>query len=112
MVSGQIRVLIVEDHQLVADGLVLALGRHADLQVVGAAGTVAEATRLVPKTRPDVVLLDYYLPDGTGARVANVIRQQLPGTAIVVLTGVTGEGALPIGAGSGHKRHAAVYAGW
>ena len=92
--SGPIRVLIVEDHQLLAEGLALALGRHADLQVVGAASTVAEGTRLALETRPDVVLLDYYLPDGRGTQVASVIRQQLPRTAIVVVTGETGEAAL------------------
>ncbi len=92
--SGQIRVLIVEDHQLLAEGLALALGRHADLQVVGAAGTVAEGTRLALETRPDVILLDYHLPDGRGTQVASVIRQQLPRTAIVVVTGETGEAAL------------------
>jgi len=85
-VADQTRVLIVEDHQILAEGLALALGRHDDLLVVGLAGTVAEAVAMADRERPDVVIMDYHLPDGTGAQAALAIRQHLPEAAIVILT--------------------------
>lgn len=93
-VSDPLRVLIVEDHQVLADGLELAIGRHSDLAVVGQAGTVADATRLAAESAPDVVLMDYHLPDGSGADAARAIRKQLPGTAVVILTAETSEDAV------------------
>jgi DNA-binding NarL/FixJ family response regulator/anti-sigma regulatory factor (Ser/Thr protein kinase) len=89
-----LRVLIVEDHRAVADGLALALGREADLQVVGIASRVGQAVCLSKQTRPDVLLVDYYLPDGTGAEAAAAIRQHLPDVAVVILTGEEGDAAL------------------
>jgi DNA-binding NarL/FixJ family response regulator len=61
-----INVAIVDDHPLVAEGLALALETEADLHLVGTAATVAEARRLVDTQRPDVVILDVRLADGTG----------------------------------------------
>jgi DNA-binding NarL/FixJ family response regulator len=81
-----IRVLIVEDHQVVADGLGLALSRDDRIEVVGMATTVAEAVALAPRVNPKVVLLDYHLPDGTGADAARAIRADCPDAAVVVLT--------------------------
>lgn len=89
-----VRLLIVEDHRVLAEGLELALGRHPDLEVVGLAGTVADATRLAGEHRPDVVLMDYYLPDGTAPEAANSIRERLPGVAVVVLTADDSEDTL------------------
>ena len=88
------RVLIVEDHRVVADGLALALGHDPALEVVGTATTVAEATTQARETRPDVLLVDYHLPDGTGAEVAVAIRAYLPNAAVVVLSADPGEQAL------------------
>jgi DNA-binding NarL/FixJ family response regulator len=62
--------------------------------VVGIARRVADAVSLASETRPDVLLLDYYLPDGTGTEAAAVIRQELPEVAIVVLTAETSDEAL------------------
>jgi DNA-binding NarL/FixJ family response regulator len=84
-----IRVLIVEDYALLAEGLAAALGRHADMQVVGVAGTVAAATALAMQERPDVVLMDYHLPDGTGAEAAAAIQEVLPQVVIIMVTGDT-----------------------
>ena len=81
-----VRLLIVEDHQLLAEGLELALERDADCNVVGLAHNVEDAMRLAEQERPDVILMDYYLPDATGAEAAVRIRQHLPNVAIVVLT--------------------------
>ena len=84
--GNPVRLLIVEDHQLLAEGLGLALQRDANCHVVGLAHNVADATRLAEQERPDVILMDYYLPDATGAEAAVRIRRHLPNVAIVVLT--------------------------
>jgi DNA-binding NarL/FixJ family response regulator len=93
-VADPIRVLIVEDHRVLAEGLQLALERHADLRVAGLASTVAEATRLAAEERPDVVLMDHHLADGTGVEAARAIRAQLPDVVVVMLTGDTSEEVL------------------
>ncbi len=84
--SEPIRILLVEDHPIVAEGLQLALGRHDDLLVVGAARTVGEAKKLAAELAPSVVLLDYHLPDGSGAEAARLVRDAAPRAALVMLT--------------------------
>jgi DNA-binding NarL/FixJ family response regulator len=88
------RVLIVEDHQVLADGLELALERSGDLHVVGTAGTVVDAVELAHAQEPDVILMDFHLPDGTGAEAANRIRAELPKAAVVILSADTGDEAM------------------
>src|SRR3990172_6153991 len=61
-----IRVLLVDDHQLLTDSLSAMLAHEPDIDVVGVAGTVAQA-KAMARARLDVVLMDYRLPDGTGA---------------------------------------------
>jgi len=78
--------MIVEDHVVLAEGLELMLSRHADLAVVGTANTAAEARRIAEGARPDVVLLDFRLPDASGATLSTALRAQLPNVAIVILT--------------------------
>jgi DNA-binding NarL/FixJ family response regulator len=86
-----IRVLIVEDSRILAEGLRDSLERHDDLQVVGVAHTVADATHLAGQERPAVILMDYHLPDGTGVEATEAIRGALPEAAIVLLSGDTTE---------------------
>jgi len=86
-----VRVLIVEDHPIVADGLRLALSRNDDMTVIGAAATVAEAARLAAQVSPTVVVIDYHLPDGTGADAAAAIRAVAPQAAFIVLTADTSD---------------------
>ena len=92
--SRVIRVMIVEDHQVLADGLELALGRSPDVEVVGSAGTVTDAVELAYQQQPDVILMDFHLPDGTGAEAATRIRAELPRVAVVVLSADTGDEAM------------------
>jgi DNA-binding NarL/FixJ family response regulator len=83
-----IRVLFVEDHQLLADALSAMLAREPDIEVVGVAGTVADAKQL-SRERLDVVLMDYRLPDGTGAEATRAIKARWPAARVVMVTALT-----------------------
>lgn len=82
-----IRVLLVDDHQLLTDSLARLLGAEKDIDVVGVAGSVAEAKQL-SRERMDVVLMDYRLPDGTGAEATRAIKARWPTARVVMLTAV------------------------
>jgi two-component system, NarL family, nitrate/nitrite response regulator NarL len=84
----RIRVLFVEDHQLLADALSAMLAREPDMEVVGTAGTVADA-KLMSRERLDVVLMDYRLPDGTGAEATRAIKARWPAARVVMVTALT-----------------------
>ena len=94
IVSPRIRVLIVEDHALVAEGLALTLERAGDIEVVGVARTARDAEALAVAHAPNVLLVDIHLPDGTGIEVASRVRRSLPAAAIVMLSGDESEEAL------------------
>ena len=83
--SPAIRVLLVEDQQIVAESLRLLLDRVHDIEVVGVTGTVAAGTAETTRLRPDVVLMDYQLPDGDGVTAARQIVAGLQ-AAVVMLT--------------------------
>jgi DNA-binding NarL/FixJ family response regulator len=86
-VTEKIGVLIVDDHRVLAAGLAAALAGEDDLDVFGSASTVADAVRLAAEQQPQVALVDYHLPDGTGAEAAARMRAELPGLAIVMMSG-------------------------
>ena len=81
------RVLLVDDHQLLTDSLARMLAAEDDIEVVGIAATVAEA-RLLAREPMDVVLMDYRLPDGTGAEATRAIKARWPNARVVMLTAV------------------------
>ena len=83
-----IRVLVVEDHQMVAEAVAAALDAEPDIAVVGVVGTAALALERSRALTPDVVVLDYGLPDGMGTAVATQIRAERPATRVVLVTGV------------------------
>jgi DNA-binding NarL/FixJ family response regulator len=83
--SKPIRVLLVDDHQLLTGALSQMLALERDIEVVGVAGTVNDA-RAMARERLDVVLMDYRLPDGTGAEATRAIKSRWPGARIVMLT--------------------------
>jgi two-component system response regulator DevR len=89
-----IRVFLLDDHEIVRTGLRSLLESTDDLEVVGEAGTVAEALSRIPALRPDVAILDVRLPDGSGVEVCRDIRSQLPGTACIILTSYADDEAL------------------
>ena len=84
----RIRVLFVEDHRLLADSLSAMLAREPDIEVIGIAGTVAEAKEL-SRERLDVVLMDYHLPDGTGADATRAIKARWPSARVVMVTALS-----------------------
>jgi DNA-binding NarL/FixJ family response regulator len=85
--SKPIRVLLVDDHQLLTGSLSQILAQESDIEVVGVAGTVAEA-KAMARERLDVVLMDYRLPDGTGAEATRAIKARWPNARIVMLTAI------------------------
>lgn len=85
-----LRVLLVDDHRVLGEGLRQSLERDHDLAVVGLATTGGEALELVARERPDVVVLDLHLPDLPGLAVARLLRERHPAVAILVLTGAEG----------------------
>jgi DNA-binding NarL/FixJ family response regulator len=91
---ANIRVLIVEDHQIVAEGLVLLLSSCLGIEVVGAVPTVHQAIELADQRHPRVVLMDSRLPDGSGAEAAAYIHQRHPDIAIVFLSGYQSDDAV------------------
>ena len=78
--------LIVEDHQVVADGLAALINDQPDMHVIGQAGSVAESLTRAIELKPDLVLIDFRLTDGTGADAAAGIRQMRPETKLIFLT--------------------------
>jgi len=84
--TRRIRVVIVENHQLVSESLGLLLDGQSDMEVVGKASSVQDAATLPPLAAPDVVVMDFHLDDGTGRDAALVIRRTFPTTRFVFLS--------------------------
>ena len=86
--------LIVDDHEVVRQGLVALLERREGLQVVAQAGSVAEAVEQARRFKPDIVVLDVRLPDGSGIEACREIRSELPDTRVIMLTSYPDEEAV------------------
>ena len=84
--AGPTRILIIEDHQVVAEGLAALIGDQKDMTVVGHTGSVAESVARAAELKPDVVLIDFRLTDGNGADAAAGIRQVRADTKVIFLT--------------------------
>jgi DNA-binding NarL/FixJ family response regulator len=81
-----IRVLVIDDHPLIVDGLRGALAREPAISVVGTAGTLADGRRSVADLAPDIVLLDLRLPDGSGTELLAEYQKRPSGPAFIVLS--------------------------
>ena len=81
-----IRLLLVDDHEVVRVGLRTVLHNHQGITVVGEAGTKAAAVRATKRLRPDIVLMDVRLPDGSGVEACRAILASHPTTRIIFLT--------------------------
>jgi two-component system, NarL family, response regulator DevR len=86
--------LVVDDHEVVRQGLVALLGRRPEFHVVAEAGTVAEAVDAARKFQPNLVIMDVRLPDGSGIEACREIRAELPDTRVVMLTSYPDEDAV------------------
>ncbi len=90
----RLRILVVDDHEVVRQGLVSLLDRCPDLEVVAQAGSVAEAIALAARHEPDLVTMDVRLPDGSGIEACREIRAARPETRVVMLTSYPDEEAV------------------
>ncbi|MGH2732758.1 MAG: response regulator, partial [Actinomycetota bacterium] len=81
-----IRVMLVDDHEVVRRGLRSLLEPAADILICGETGGVSEAVEAVQSMDPDVVIMDVGLPDGSGIDAARQIRVRLPSTRVVIFT--------------------------
>ena len=86
METRRIRLLVVDDHSIVREGLCSILRAEPDFQVVGEAGDGEEALRLVDRLHPDVVLLDLRMPGTPGIDVCRAMTERHPQTAVIILT--------------------------
>jgi DNA-binding NarL/FixJ family response regulator len=89
-----LRILVVDDHEVVRQGLVALLDRREAFEVVAQAGTVAEAIAEAARFEPDVVVMDVRLPDGSGIEACREIRGTRPQTRVIMLTSYPDEEAV------------------
>lgn len=80
------KIIIVDDHILFREGLAAIIRSESDFEIVGQAGNVQEAIQLVGERKPDMVLMDFGLPDGTGADATRAILAECPDCKVVFLT--------------------------
>ncbi|WP_275413891.1 response regulator transcription factor, partial [Planomonospora parontospora] len=91
---GVIRVVLVDDHEVVRRGVAALLDSEDDIQVVGEAGTAESAVTRITALQPDVAVLDVRLPDGSGIDVCREVRSRMPGLACLMLTSFADDDAL------------------
>jgi two-component system, NarL family, response regulator DevR len=89
--ARRIRILVVDDHEVLREGLAAMLQRQPGYEVVAQAGSVAEALTASDRFRPDLVILDISLPDGSGIEVCRKIKASHPECLVVILTGSSDE---------------------
>lgn len=99
--AGPIRVLVVEDQQVLADALSMSLASEKDIQVVGRVGTAERAISMAREHTLDVVVMDHHLPDHDGIHATRRIHNESPGLPIVMLTGDTSDEVLLAALGAG-----------
>ena len=89
-----IRVLVCDDHEVVREGLRTLIGKQPSMSLVGEAATVKEAVQAAARARPDVVIMDVRLPDGSGIEACRQIREARPETGVIMLTSYADDEAL------------------
>lgn len=98
-----IRVLVLDDHEIVRAGLKALLADEPDIELVALARSIREALHLFKALEPDVVLMESTLRDGTGAEVCAAMLRQRPNTAVIILTGVVDDDAVHEGLRAGAR---------
>ncbi|MBO19219.1 MAG: DNA-binding response regulator [Chloroflexi bacterium] len=92
--NSTLKILIVDDHDIVRKGLAMLVSRQEDLSVVAEAGTVAEAVEKARESSPDVVVMDIRLPDGSGIEACRDIRDENGDVKVLMLTSYSDEEAV------------------
>jgi len=92
--SKSIRLLLVDDHKVVRSGVKALLSGTGNIDVVGEAGTVVEAVSVAARLKPDLVLMDVRLPDGSGIDACREIRTARPETRVLFLTSFADDDAV------------------
>ncbi|RPF25629.1 LuxR family two component transcriptional regulator [Georgenia muralis] len=100
-----IRVMIIDDHEVVRRGIAEIVDRAEGLTVVAEAGSVAEAVRRAQLVRPEVLLVDLQLPDGTGIDIIATLREKVPDARPIVLTSFDDDDALASALAAGAKAY-------
>jgi DNA-binding NarL/FixJ family response regulator len=90
-ISDRIRVLCVDDHPLVRDGIAFALQQHSDMELVAEANNGIDAVAAFRQYRPDVTLMDLRMPQMNGIEATTAIRDEFPNARIVILTTYSGD---------------------
>lgn len=91
LVAGRIRILCVDDHRIVREGLALIINQHPDLEVVGLAASGEEALTLFERLRPDVTIMDLQLGPMSGVDAIEAIRRRDANAKVIVLTMYVGD---------------------
>jgi len=94
LTSDKTRILLCDDHEVVREGLRGLIARQEGMTVVGEAGTVGEVVEAAARTKPDVVIMDVRLPDGSGVEACRTIREARPETKVIMLTSYADDEAL------------------
>lgn len=89
--SAVVRLLVVDDHPILREGVIAILARETGLEVVGEAGDGDEAIKLYRKLRPDVTLMDLQMPGTGGVEAITAIRAEFPDARIIILTTYAGD---------------------
>ncbi|MAF39135.1 MAG: DNA-binding response regulator [Chloroflexi bacterium] len=92
--TDKLKILIVDDHDIVRKGLAMLVSRQEDLSVVAEAGTVSEAVEKAHESVPDVVVMDIRLPDGSGIEACREIRNENGDIKVLMLTSYSDEEAV------------------
>lgn len=92
--SETIRVFVVDDHEIVRRGVAALLEREPDMEIVGEAGSIAQARPRIAATVPDIALLDMRLPDGDGIDLCRDVRSKNPNVRCIILTAYDDDAAV------------------
>lgn len=94
MAAQRIRIMLVDDHEIVRDGVKSLIDANGDMSVVAEAGTVTDAVAQAERTRPDIVVMDVRLADGSGIEATREIRARFEKTQVLMLTSFADDEAL------------------
>ena len=109
--DGRIRVMLVDDHEMMRDGLREALQRAGDYEVVGEAGDGVEAVRAAQSLRPDVIVMDVMMPIKNGIDACREIMEVLPETRVLMVTAATERDAVIEAVAAGATGYLEKYSG-